>query len=243
MSTSPGETSPGETSPGETSPGETSPGETRPGDQRHGVSARRRVIVAGALGVLAGVASGFLIPWALTAMVAWDVAALIYVVWIWAATWRLNALQTARHAEREDPTRPAADLILLAAAVASLIAVGLVILHAASTTGVGKFLYIGFGIASVLLSWTVVHTVFTLRYARLYYEGRDGGADFHQNADPQFSDFAYLAFTVGMTYQVSDTELNTSQFRANVLRHSLLSYMFGTVIIALTINLVAGLSR
>jgi uncharacterized membrane protein len=95
----------------------------------------------------------------------------------------------------------------------------------------------------VLLSWTVIHTVFALRYARLYYSGTDGGVDFHEDAKPRFSDFAYLAFTVGMTFQVSDTDLNTSAFRATVLRHALLSHLFGTVVVALTINLVAGLSR
>ena len=94
-----------------------------------------------------------------------------------------------------------------------------------------------------MASWAVIHTVFALRYARIYYTGPDGGANFHQEEPPCYSDFAYLAFTIGMTYQVSDTELNTKGFRRNVLRHSLLSYLFGTVIVALTINLVAGLSR
>jgi uncharacterized membrane protein len=221
----------------------TTPTESTTPKDRHGVSARRRVILAGAVGLVAGAVSGFFIPWRLAPMVAWDAAALIYVGWVWAIMWRLNAVQTGSHAEREDPTRPAADLMLLAAAVASLIAVGIVILHAAQVNGAAKFIYISFGIASVVLSWTVIHTVFALRYARLYYDGRDGGVDFHQNAPPRFSDFAYLAFTIGMTYQVSDTELNTPEFRANVLRHSLLSYLFGTVIIALAINLVAGLSK
>jgi uncharacterized membrane protein len=212
-------------------------------DPQHGVSARRRVIISGALGILVGAGSGFVIPWALAPMVGWDVAALVYVISVWAVIWRLDASGTGSHAEREDPTRAAADLMLLSAAVASLVAVAMVIARAADTSGGLKFVYAGFGIASVVLSWTAVHTVFTLRYARLFYDGRDGGADFHQDGDPRFSDFAYLAFTIGMTYQVSDTELNTSEFRANVLRHALLSFLFGTVIIALTINLVAGLSR
>ncbi len=95
----------------------------------------------------------------------------------------------------------------------------------------------------MVLSWAVVHTVYALRYARLYYWGTDGGADFHEDALPAFSDFAYLAFTVAMTFQVSDTELNDKEFRRAVLRHSLLSYLFGAVILALVINVVAGLSR
>jgi uncharacterized membrane protein len=209
----------------------------------HGVSARRRAIVAGVVGIIGGATSGAFIPWALTPLVAWDLAALTFVTWIWLRLWTMDAAATARHAEREDPTRAAADLMVLVAAVASLIAVGYVLVRAASSGGLIQGLQAGFGIASVVVSWSVVHTVYALRYARLYYAGTDGGANFHQDEKPQYSDFAYLAFTVGMTFQVSDTELNTASFRATVLRHSLLSYLFGTVIVALTINLVGGLSH
>jgi len=101
----------------------------------------------------------------------------------------------------------------------------------------------GLSILAVALAWAAVHTVFTTRYARLYYCGSDGGIDFNQDDPPQYSDFAYLAFTIGMTFQVSDTDLKTKLIRATALRHMLLSYLFGAVIIATTINLVAGLSK
>ena len=91
------------------------------------------------------------------------------------------------------------------------------------------------------LSWLLVHTVFTLRYALLYYTGRDGGIDFNQSAPPCYSDFAYLAFTLGMTFQVSDTDLKTPNIRRTALRQALLSYLFGAVILAATVNLIAGL--
>lgn len=84
--------------------------------------------------------------------------------------------------------------------------------------------------------------MFTLRYALLYYRGRDGGVDFNQDDPPRYTDFAYLAFTVGMTFQVSDTDLKTHTIRATALRHALLSYLLGSVILATTINLVAGIS-
>jgi uncharacterized membrane protein len=209
----------------------------------HGVSARRRVLLSALAGVCVGALTGIALPWALTPLVGWDAAALIYVCWTWRVVWKLDAGQTARHAEREDPTRAAADLILLTAAVVSLAAVGYVLIRASAAHGLAKGVHVGFGVASVISSWAVVHTVFALRYARIYYTGRDGGADFHDDEPPCFSDFAYLAFTIGMTFQVSDTEMNSKAFRATVLRHSLLSYLFGTVIVALTINIVAGLSR
>jgi uncharacterized membrane protein len=209
----------------------------------HGVSARRRVATSAAVGVCVGVLSSLFIPWGLAPLVAWDVAAVTFVSWIWISIWKLDARQTARHAEREDPTHAAADALLLFAAVASLAAVAYVIVRAGSGGGWREGLQVGFGVASVVVSWSVIHTVFALRYARMYYAGSDRGVDFHEDAKPRFSDFAYLAFTVGMTFQVSDTELNTSAFRATVLRHALLSYLFGTVIVALTINLVAGLTK
>ena len=96
--------------------------------------------------------------------------------------------------------------------------------------------------ATVALSWLVVHTVFTLRYAMLYYTGKDGGVNFNQPTPPRYSDFAYLAFTIGMTFQVSDTDLETPAIRATALRQALLSYLFGAVILGTTINLVAGLA-
>lgn len=97
--------------------------------------------------------------------------------------------------------------------------------------------------ASVALAWASVHTVFTARYARLYYVDSRGGIDFHQDAGARYRDFAYLAFTVGMTFQVSDTELTRQDFRDLVLKHMLLSYLLGAIVIATTINLVAGLAR
>ncbi|WP_241972941.1 DUF1345 domain-containing protein [Cryobacterium sp. TMT2-14] len=98
-------------------------------------------------------------------------------------------------------------------------------------------------VLSVGLSWILVHTLFTLRYASLYYSGPDGGVDFNQVVPPSYGDFAYLAFTIGMTFQVSDTSLQTHAIRMTALRHSLLSYLFGSFILATLINLVAGLLR
>jgi uncharacterized membrane protein len=86
-----------------------------------------------------------------------------------------------------------------------------------------------------------VYTVCTVRYARLYYADPPGGIDFNQDEPPRYLDFAYLAFTLGMTYQVSDTDLQTHEIRGTALRHALLSYLLGAVILATIINMVAGL--
>jgi len=132
--------------------------------------------------------------------------------------------------------------MLLAAAVVSLAAVGFFLLQASSAKGATQDLLAGVGVGTVVLSWLVVHTVFTLRYAKLYYTGSDAGVNFNQSTPPRYSDFAYLSFTIGMTFQVSDTDLQTAAIRATALRHAMLSYLFGAVILATTINLIAGLA-
>ncbi len=182
-------------------------------------------------------------PWWLIPLAGWDVAALSFVSWIWRSLWNLNAAHTAKQATRENPRRAAADALLLSASVASLSAVGLVLLRAGDTSGLGKGLLVGLSVISIILAWSVVHTVYTLRYAKLYYEDKSGGVDFNTPGAPCYIDFAYLALTVGMTYQVSDTNLQTTIIRRTALRHALLSYAFGTLIIATTINLIAGLTK
>jgi uncharacterized membrane protein len=148
-----------------------------------------------------------------------------------------------KQARRENPRRAAADTLLLSASVASLIAVGLVLVRAGHGNGLNEALLAGLSVASIVLAWSVVHTVYSLRYAELYYKGTAGGVDFYAEGAPCYIDFAYLALTIGMTFQVSDTNLKTTNIRRTALRHALLSYAFGTLIIATTINLVAGLTK
>jgi uncharacterized membrane protein len=97
---------------------------------------------------------------------------------------------------------------------------------------------------TVFLSWFTVHTLFVLRYARLYYGGSPGGIDFGGSKEsPDYLDFVYFAFTVGMTFQVSDTDVAQRDIRRSVTRHAMLSYVFGTVIVGIAINVVGGLIR
>ena len=193
------------------------------------------------VGVVCGTLFGILVSPRLGPLVGWDAAALAWLTLLWWRLWRLDAAGTARLAVHEDPNRAVRDVLLLAACLASLVAVG-VLLTTAHPTG-PLDVYGGLGVVSVVLSWFVVHTVFTTRYARLYYAGEPGGVDFHQPEPPCYADFAYLAFTVGATFQVSDTELSSAELRRTVLRHSLLSYLFGAVIVAATVSLLAGLAK
>jgi uncharacterized membrane protein len=193
------------------------------------------------LGLCVAAVTGAVSTWQYAALAGWDSAALMFTGWVWLAIGPMGSSATSTHATREDPGRAASDLVLLTAATASLGAVGLVLIRASSAGSGQQSLIGGLCIISVVLSWFTIHTLFTLRYARLYYTGVGGGVNFNQDEPPCYLDFAYLAFTIGMTFQVSDTNLQSSQVRHLALRHALLSYLFGAVILATTINLVAGL--
>ena len=201
-----------------------------------------RLLASVTFGAAVGVAVSFAGPWQVALLGGWMAAAALFVVWMWLTIWPMDARATAAHAVRENPGRAATDATFLLAALASLIAVGLLLLGGASNAG-GKPAQAALSLGSVALAWASVHTLFTARYARLYYAGPAGVIDFHDPEPPRYSDFAYLALTIGMTFQVSDTDLRTAVIRATALRHALLSYVFGVGIIATMVNLVAGLSK
>jgi uncharacterized membrane protein len=204
-------------------------------------SARVRVVAMLAAGVVVGVAVALYGPWIYAPLCGWDIAAVVFTLWVWLAVGRMDSSATARHATRENPGRAVSDLIVVVAAVASLGAIGIVLVVANSSKGMEQTMLELLAVASVALSWFAVHTLFMLRYAQLYYTGPDGGVSFNQDTPPRYLDFAYLAFTIGMTFQVSDTDLEKPAIRATALRHALLSYLFGAVILAATVNLIAAL--
>lgn len=207
------------------------------------VSSRARLIVMLLAGLVAAVVVGLAGAWKYAPLVGWDVAAAIFVAWVWTMMSTTNAAGTAAHATGEDPGRAETDAIVLIASVASLVGVGAVLIGASSAKGTAQDLLAGLGVVSVALSWATVHTLFSLRYARLYFDGQPGGIDFNQSTPPRYLDFAYVSFTIGMTFQVSDTDLKTPAIRATALRQALLAYLFGAVVLASTINLVAGLAN
>ncbi len=206
-------------------------------------SGTTRLFVACIVGVVALVATGNWLAWYVAPLIGWDVAALMYLAWMWLTIRGLGAHETSDFALREDPSRGVADFVLTFASLASLGAVGTVLLNSGNTTTASHLGQVGLGVFSVVLSWALVHTIFMLRYAELYYRDPKAAVDFPGTTEPTFRDFGYLAFTIGMTFQTSDTGFQSTEARALAVRHALLSYIFGTVIVATTINLVAGLSK
>jgi len=202
---------------------------------------RAKMTTAVAAGVVVAVAVGLLNAWHYAIIAGWAAACIVYIAWVWLSVWRLDGTSTKDHATLEDPGRRTTDLVLLLASLASVVAVVYILVDAKTLKGGAQLGVALLAVVSVALSWTLVHTVYALRYARIFYR-TGGGIDFNQKEPPRYSDFAYLAFTLGMTFQVSDTNIQNAYIRATVLRHTLLSYLFGTVIVAATVNLVAGLT-
>lgn len=204
---------------------------------------RNRVMVAAAFGVLAAIVVAWFVPWQLTILVAWDVTAVACVGSVWISIGHFGPAETKQFAVREDNTRTETHLLLLGAALVSLVGVVLAFLKANEGAHRQELLLEGFGVFTIACSWALVHTVFALRYAHVYYTEPEGGIDFKAKGaeHPDYVDFAYTAFTIGMTFQVSDTDITRREMRREVLRHALLSFLFGAVILATTINVIASL--
>ncbi|HEX2382737.1 MAG TPA: DUF1345 domain-containing protein [Acidimicrobiales bacterium] len=202
--------------------------------------ARGRVLLAALVGLIVFTLVVVFEPWEVAVLSAWNAAALTLITWTLLVVWWQDSEATARVATREDDSRATADLLLVSASLASLAGIAFGLVKAAREGGPIQGTLTGFAVLSVILSWLMVQVVYMLRYARLFYvEG--GGVNFNESKDPDYRDFAYLAFTIGMTYQVSDTNLTSTSIRRTALHHALLSFVFGTSIIAMMINVVAGL--
>jgi uncharacterized membrane protein len=204
--------------------------------------AGRRLAMSLAIGIatliVALVAGG---GWTVAIPAGWAAAAVVTVAATWLRIRGMSPEETASHAQAEDYSRPIADVIVLSASVASLVSVGFALVDARHNSGTGKGLLIALAVAVVACSWLAVHFVFAVRYGDLFYGDPVGGITFNEDERPDYRDFAYFALTIGMTFQVSDTNITDKSIRRHVTRHALLSYLFGTVIIALAINTVASL--
>jgi uncharacterized membrane protein len=204
--------------------------------------ARRRVWIMFAAGAAVAVLTGIFSSWWHAPAAGWGAAALVYDVWVWVRIAPMNPEETRVHARQEDPRRSARDFLILSANVAAIVAVVIVIVSGNNANGPAKAALAFLALTVVAASWLMLHTIFTLRYTELYYATPEGGIDFNQDEPPQYTDIAYMAFSLGMTYQVSDTAIRTRAIRTEALKHSLLAYVFATLILAATINLVIGLA-
>ncbi|WP_043816779.1 DUF1345 domain-containing protein [Deinococcus maricopensis] len=206
-----------------------------------------------ALALLAGLGAWLLcallprVPWELRALVAWDALALTFLLSALHVMRRADTALTRAIATSEDDSRAVSAALVVAGSVASLVGVGFALARAGTLEARAPTLaalLTAAGVGTVALSWALVHTVYALRYAHAYFTAPEGGIDFPgTDGHVTYLEFLYLAFTIGMTFQVSDTDVTSRPMRRLLLRHALVSYLFGTVLVALTINAAAGLLR
>lgn len=209
----------------------------------HATDMRRAVTVL-ATGLIVALIVVWFGTWGLALVAGWDAAAFSYLVTTWPIILRAEGARAAQLASREDETRDSARALLVSASIASLLGAGYAVHLAGQHTGLQRVPLIILAVLTVVLSWTLVNTIYTLRYADQHHASTRGGIEFGDQDDPQqpsYRDFAYVAFTIGMTYQVSDTTLRDPLIRRSVLGHAALSYLFGVVIVAGLVNLTSGL--
>ncbi|MEO5948946.1 MAG: DUF1345 domain-containing protein [Candidatus Saccharimonas sp.] len=201
-------------------------------------SKRSRYLLALIAGGVAGIIAALYTKPGFVPIIAWDAAALVILAVIAIDMRGANSKMTSVVAKRDDMNHSLSDAIVILACLASLGAVIYLIM-----SNDASIAHIAFGLGSIVISWATVHTLYALRYAAIYYSDPEGGIDFNSREQPPFSDFLYLSYTVGMTYQVSDTNIKTSMLRKVILGHAVLSFVFGTAIIATTINFLVSLSK
>jgi uncharacterized membrane protein len=206
----------------------------------------RRALTAVTLGVIIAVVLLPFATWGMALVAGWDVAALVVLLTIWPVINRADSSLAPQLAAREDETQDFTRALLVGASAASLLGAGYALHLAGQRSGAPRGLLIGAAVVTVVLSWIVINSVYTLRYADEHFRSKPGGIEFGTEdgeQHPSYRDFAYVAFTIGMCYQVSDTTLRDPRIRRTVFAHALLSYMFGVVIVAGSVNLISGLFR
>lgn len=206
---------------------------------------RIRLIVAILVGLLVGAAAGKIptveeIGWVGILLAGYSVANLVFSVPILLQWLPFDAAATKDRVAGEDPGPAITDLVGDGAAIMSLLGVGILVGSDKIPLGVQLSAAV-LAVAAVATGWISVHTLYALRYTRLYYATDVLDIDFNNSAEPPFSDFAYFSFNLGMTYQVSDTSTKTAAVRRVVLGHCVFSWVYGVVIIASVINLVVGI--
>jgi uncharacterized membrane protein len=206
--------------------------------------AANRLIYGGILGLAAALALPSSFGLGARVVAWWDAAAITALVLSWHIIVTCNAHETHCRAAATDPGRTLVWVVVIFSAIASLFAATVVLHHVRGVPRAIEFPTVLMCLTAVLVAWTITHTSYTLRYAHLYYRDDEegvGGLEFPGGRAPDYMDFAYLAFTVGMCFQVSDVTVSGRYLRRAVLTHALLSFVYNTVILALALNLLGGL--
>ncbi len=187
------------------------------------------------------------LDWLTHFMIGWDAFSLSMIILSWITFSITKSQQIREQAKAQDSSRILIFITVLVSTFASFLAV-LLLLISKKDFKTTQALHLSVAIAGMLFSWFLIHTIFTFRYAHIFYgDNKDkpdthvGGLEFPNDKKPDYLDFAYFSFVLGMTFQVSDVDITSKRLRRFSLLHSILAFIFNTVMIALTINIIAGL--
>lgn len=198
------------------------------------------------LGIVVYSVGPSVVPVANRLLVTWNAASLTYLILSWLPIMHADADLTRRRARTYDQNAHTIFLLVTTAGCASIVAIGFVMGDVKSLAFWPKALHLGLSIAALVLSWMLIHTVFAFHYARCYYapasphDGPAAGLRFPGVDEPDYFDFAYYSFVVGMTSQVSDVCVTTAHMRRTTLAHSILSFVFNIAVLAMSINVLSG---
>lgn len=203
-------------------------------------------------GLVAGLATAALplplpLVWQFRGLLGWIVGVTVYLALAWWLCERFDARQTRERAQAQDEPSVVLFLLMLLASMACVAAIVVMMQQGRDAAGTERTLYIGVSVVALIASWLFIQTMFAFRYAHRYYQEEknkepDGpGLQFPGGQDPDYFDFLYYAHVVGMTSQVSDVQVTSREMRRLTLGHSVLSFAFNMLVLALSINVVAGL--
>jgi uncharacterized membrane protein len=213
------------------------------------LDAHHRAFAGFAVGLLTFFALHGRAPFPVQLTIAWNAFAFTLLVLAWYVIYTKDPYEARRDARLQDSSATFLFTLVITAATASLLAVGFLLGSAKNLSPTSLGTHIALSVSAIILSWTLVHTIFALRYAHFYFwDARDverhkvtGGLIFPGKESPNFLDFAYFSFVIGMTCQVSDVQIAASQMRRLALVHGLISFAFNTAILAMFVNIIAGL--
>ncbi|MBB5295850.1 DUF1345 domain-containing protein [Deinococcus metallilatus] len=213
--------------------------------RRPPLPAGRRLLLGALLGLLVWVVAPGGWPPVARVLLGWCALCVVLLSGIWPLLLSATPEQTRALATREDDTRTQALLVTVTASLMSLLGVGWTLSLAHRKTGGWQLDLLALAVVTTGLSWLLLHTEYTLHYARRFYADGGRGVLFPEGEghlkDPDYRDFLYLGLTIGMTFQVSDTNVNSRAIRRLITQHAALSYVFGTVVVALTVSSVSNL--
>jgi uncharacterized membrane protein len=174
-------------------------------------------------------------------LIGWDAGIALYLVLVYTLMARAEIGEIRKHAARQDEGRLA---VLVLTVLASLASLGAILAELGSSQGAGRTpTQLALATTTIVLSWAFTHTIFALHYAHDFY-GEHGakrsGLNFPGEEEPDYWDFVYFSFVIGMTAQVSDVAVTSKPIRQTVTAHGIVSFFFNATLLALMVNIAAS---